>query len=444
MEENFDKKLSSKIKVIIEDQKIPYNPEHWDMLLAKKKKKRRFIVIWRYAATLLILLSVGSLSKFYFTQSDSDKTIEQKFIIGERNDSLKKNIQDNNENIFIAEDDKDILKKNNSEIIQADSITIKTIQSKNDPKNKVIISKDYITNTNKNYNTIKNDVENKPTYLVNNKEVVAQNRTEIEDKESIIIEQNIVAENKLKKDSLKDINKLIASSIKDEAVIEKNRSRTIKIGVNISSEINYNQEIVNSNLGFAGGISMDFPISKKLDLYSGILYTDQKLNMNDRGMVYDSGPGFISSDNKELKSEKVVLKGIEIPINLKYNFSLNDKKVFISSGFSSTYYFKENVETDYIVSTRIETVTQDSFGNNIVEYELEQSNEKIVKSNDNSFNLAKIINLSMGIELPLNKQQQSIVLEPYFKYSIKPVTGENIDFSSAGIFLRYNFSFYKK
>jgi len=446
LEENFNNKLSNKIKVVIENQKTPYNPKHWDMLLVKKKKKKHFIAFWRYAAILLMLLTVGGLGKFYYTPLNSKKTIEQKIIISERNDSLKNKIQDNNENIFIANDDNDILNKNNSEIGQKDSTTIKTIQSKINPKNQGIMSKNYITNTNKSDRAIKKQVENKPTDLITNEEVIAQNKNkkEIEEKESVIKEYIIVTENKLKKGALKDINELIASNTKDKTDIEENGSKIIKIGVNISSEINYNQEVVSSNLGFAGGLSIDFPISKKLDIYSGILYTNQKLNRNQQGMVYDSGPGLIENNNTQVKSEIIILKGLEVPVNLKYNFIINKKKVFISSGFSSIYYFEENMESEFVVSSRIETIKQDNFGNNIVQYELVQSNEKVIKSSGSSFNFANSINLSMGIELPLNKQQQSIIIEPYFKYSIKPVTQDNIDFSSVGIFFRYNFSFYKK
>ena len=444
MKEEFDIKLSNKIKAVIENQKLPYNPEHWDMFLAKKKKKKHFIVLWRFASTLLLLVTVGSLGNFYYTLSNSKKTIKREIIIGERNDSLEKKIQNNNENIFIANDDNDILNKINFEISQEDSTTIRTIQSKINSKNQMIISQNFITKPKKSYSEIKKDIENKPTDLVTSREVIAQNKKEIGEKESTIMEHNIVTENKLKKDSLKNINELIATNTKDKKDIEENGSRIIKIGVNISSEINYNQEIVNSNLGLAGGVSIDFPISKNLDLYSGILYTNQKINMNDRRRVYDSGLGIIGSNNTHVKSEKVILKGLEVPVNLKYNFIINKKKVFISSGFSSTYYFEENIEAEYIFSSRTETITQDYFGNNIVEYEFVQSNEKVVKSSDNSFNFANIINLSIGIELPLNKEQQSIIFEPYFKYSIRPVTQENIDFSSVGILLHYNFNFLKK
>lgn len=436
MTEEFDKKLSNKIKEVIEDQNLPYNPEHWDLLLVKKKKKKRIILLWRYAAAVILFIASGSLGKFFFSSSNSVNPIKQEIIIGERNDSLEKKFLNNDKNTFIVNEDVDSLNKYNSKMSQTDSIITKTDILK-------LVSKTRVT-VNENNRSIKSDVENNRMDLVNEKEIIAQNKTENKAKDEVFKDQNIVVNNESKKDSLKDINELIATNTKEKIDLKENTSKSIKIGLNISSEINYNQEYNNSNFGLAGGVSMDIPISKKLDIYSGILYTNQKLNLNNQNLIYDSGQGIISGESKQITSEKAILKGIEIPINLKYNFSINNKKVFISSGFSSTYYFKENIESGFVVSSRVETTIQDSFGNNIVQYELVQSNEKVIKSSDNSFNFANILNLSMGIEFPLKKQRQSIVLEPYFKYSIKPITKENIDFSSVGIFLRYNFSFYRK
>ncbi|MEN8126045.1 MAG: outer membrane beta-barrel protein [Bacteroidota bacterium] len=442
MKENFDKKLSNRIKEVVEDQNLPYNPEHWDMLLAKKneKKKKRYILLWRSAAALLLLIAVGSLGKFYFSQPNSEKIVAPEINIVNSNDSLKKENLNGSENTLIADENVDSLNTNKLQIKQTDSKFIKIIPPKTVEKTLITSNERSIPKKVENKNSIKNKIGNNNNDLVKKDDVIIQSKEDVKEKDDVFTEQVIVAENKPKKDSLKDINELIASKIDPK----KSTSKSIKIGVNISSGINYNQKIINSNLGFAGGVSIDLPLSEKLDLYSGILYTDQKLNVNGQDLVYASGPGILSGNDTQEKSEKAILKGIEIPVNLKYNFSINNKKVFVSSGFSSTYYFEENIETDYTVNSRVETITQDSFGNNIVKYNLVESNEKMVISGDNNFNFANILNLSMGIELPLNRKQQTIVLEPYFKYSIRPVTSENIDFSSAGIFLRYNFNFSQK
>ncbi len=440
MMEKFDKKLRNRIKEVIDDQNLPYNPEHWELLLDKKKKKRNYMLLWRYAATLLLLVSLGSMSKLFFTNSNQGEPVKQQMIISNRNDSLKKVISNESEKSFIVNENVDSFIDIDTGSSKAKSFYSKNIQIKKGPKEQVTSNKNFIAIGEKNINS-KESYEND---FVSEKETLIKDKSDAKTNDNVFTDQNIVAENELKNESLKDINELISENTEEKKDSKNNPSKSIKIGLNFSPEINYVQENNNSNFGFSGGISMDIPISNRFDIYSGMLYTNQKFSSNNQALIYDTDSGIINNEYEQITSEKTILKGIEIPINLKYNFSINDKKIFISSGISSTYYFEEKAELDITVNSRIETTIKDSFGNNIVQYELVQSDEKIISSNAGNFNFANILNLSIGIELPLKKQSQSIVLEPYFKYSIRPITKENIDFSSAGIFLRYNFSFYRK
>ncbi len=440
MMEKFDKKLSNRIKEVIGDQNLPYNPEHWELLLDKKKKKRNHILFWRYAAILLLLISLGSMSEFFFINSNQGEPAKQQMIISNRNDSIKKVISNESEKSFIVNENVDRFIDIDTSASKPNSFNTKTIQIKKVSKAQTSSNKYFIAKESKNINSkesYKND-------FVSEKETIIKDKLDVKANKNDFVDQNIVADNDLINESLKDINELVSENTKEKKDHKKPTSKSIKIGLNFSPEINYVQENNNSNFGFSGGISMDIPISNRFDIYSGMLYTNQKFNSNNQALMYDTDSGIINNENKQITSEKAILKGIEIPINLKYNFSVNDKKIFISSGISSTYYFEEKVESNITVNSRIETTIKDSFGNNIVQYELVQSDEKFVSSNAGNFNFANILNLSIGIELPLKKQNQSIVLEPYFKYSIRPITKENIDFSSAGIFLRYNFSFYRK
>jgi len=440
MMEKFDKKLSNRIKEVIDDQNLPYNPEHWELLLDKKKKKRNYMLLWRYAATLLLLISLGGLSKLFFNKSNHGESIKQQMIISNRNDSLKKIISKDSEKSFIVNENVDSLIDIDTGSSKVNSSNTKTIQINKEPKVQVSSNKNFITKGEKNINSKESDKND----FLSKKETLIKNKLDVKVNDNIVADQNIVAENELKKQSLKNINELVSENTEEKKELDKTTSKSIKIGLNFSPEINYVQENNNSDFGFSGGISMDIPISNRFDIYSGVLYTNQTFNSKNQALIYDTDSGIIKNEKEQVTSEKSILKGIEVPINLKYNFSVNDKKIFISSGVSSTYYFEEKVESNIIVHSRTETTSKDNFGNNIIQYELVQSEEKIVTSNDNNFNFANILNLSMGIELPLKKQHQSIVLEPYFKYSLKPITKENIDFSSAGIFLRYNFSFFRK
>ena len=56
MKDEFDKILSNKIKEVVDNQDIPYNPEHWKMLLHKKEKKnRKVFFFWKVAAFIVFL-----------------------------------------------------------------------------------------------------------------------------------------------------------------------------------------------------------------------------------------------------------------------------------------------------------------------------------------------------------------------------------------------------
>ena len=60
MEDKFDKILSNKIRELSNNNEIPYNLEHWNMLLSKKnKKKKRIFLYWKYAAVILMALFAG-------------------------------------------------------------------------------------------------------------------------------------------------------------------------------------------------------------------------------------------------------------------------------------------------------------------------------------------------------------------------------------------------
>ncbi|NLP58761.1 outer membrane beta-barrel protein [Lutibacter sp. B1] len=460
MEDNFDKILGNKIKEVFENRDVPYNPEHWEMLIAKKKKdKKRAFLYWRVAGFLLLALLAGGIGTFLFDNSDLKEKVKPE-IIDNKNDSLKKDTLKNNKNIFItSESKKDSIGSFESRISQIDSITSKIeVKTKSKKYYKTdAVSKTVITyNNNQNiYNkdsifeindlvdslkinklTTLNDLLKKNDRLTNNDET----------KKDTVTENKVIAANEknLNKDSLNVKKDLIAVLEEQKEKDNENDavSNSIKIGIGLAPILNYNNVNNNSNIGFSGGVSVEIPISKKFDIYTGVLYTNQKLNLN-KSDTYLSAADVVNSDNySELKSEDAIVKGIEIPVNLKYNFSIDKKKVFVSTGFSSTSYFKENIESNYIVSSRVEVTTQNQVGNNIVTYKTEQTNDKIVsENNSNKFNFANILNVSIGVELPVSKQNQSIIIEPYFKYSLKPVTEQKVDFSSVGVHLRYNFSF---
>lgn len=457
MEDNFDKILRDKIKEVSKKQNFTYNPEHWKMLMAKKKSnKKRILFYWQFAAFVLIALLAGDLGKYFFQNSNN---IKQKIIIDTNNDLLRIDTLKDNSKIFITSSGVDSINNLDSKISKMDSLS-----TDNKSKIESILksdSKTEIAVTSKQRIYQKQNSENNEAIVVINSVIshdsiekipIVNSKILLAEAEMIDKNKNIDTINKstdlafksaIKKQDSSFIKQGLAALIDDEETDEKSKRKHITYGIALSPIINYTTENDNSNVGFSGGVLVEIPIAANFDISTGVYYANQKLDLNQPNSY--SSDVVSAKNSSQLITKEAITKGLEIPVNVKYNFSLYKKIVFISAGFTSTSYFTEDIEANYLINGRTETNTQDLLGNNIVKYKLVQTEEKIITSNNaNNFNFANILNFSMGIDLPLNNSYQSIIIEPYFKYSLKPITAQKVDFSSAGVHFRYNFSFSRK
>jgi len=451
MKDNFDKKLSDKIKEVSNSNEIAYNPEHWNMLQDKmNNKKKRLFYYWKIAAVLLISLLLGGIGNYFYNENVNNKNFENpQIILDTKNDSLRIDSLKTNEHIFITSGDLDTLKikrrnnpsyKKSEHSINLESSIAKNIEveAQNDKKQLISINSD----------SLKTNL---------NSELLADTIVETANKntssDSILSEENLTENTiiqQLKKDSLANKKELLAVLEEELETTKQDSKKSIKLGLEVAPIFDYNQDNGSSNVGFAGGISLEIPISNKFDVQTGVFYADQKLNLNQSSVLYSDAVStinnsqLINGNSSQLINEEAVIKGIEIPLNVKYNFSVAQKDFFISAGVTSTSYIKENIESNYLVNERTEISSQDYLGNNIIKHELVQTNSKITTpANTSKFNFANYLNFSLGIKLPVNNQHQAIIIAPYFKYSLKPITKQQIDFNSGGVHLRYNFSFSK-
>lgn len=460
MKDNFDKKLSEKIREISNNNEIPYNPAHWNLLQSKmKKEKKRTLFYWQIAAFLLISILAGGIGKYFFNKNTTNNNYENnQIILDTKNDSLRVDSLKTNKEMFITSSDFDSI--NNTKLSKIDSIaSIKKHNSTYKKYKSTIKVESNIVNNIKTINPKeRNELINIETdslvrlsgNIINNKvlaDVVDKSNVSNNiDLDSIISSENLAKKTiieQIKKDSLAIKNDILAVLEEEKETIKQDSKKPLKFGLEVSPIFDYNQDNGSSNVGFAGGLTVEIPISNKFDINTGVFYADQKLNLNQSSTLYSDG--ISARSNSQLIDEEAVIKGIEIPLNIKYNFSVAKKDFFIAVGVTSTSYIKENIESNYLVNGRTETSSQDYLGNNIVKYKLVQTTSKIITpSNSSTFNFANYFNLSLGVKLPINKHRQAIIIAPYFKYSLKPLTKQQIDFNSGGVHLRYNFTFSKK
>ncbi|PHQ56034.1 MAG: hypothetical protein COC16_04025 [Lutibacter sp.] len=486
MQEKLDNKFSQKVKEVFENRQEPYNHEDWEKLKAKKDRAKDRFIFWFFGkstAIALLFLIIGGTGGLVLYNALQTTTInnEDDIIIGDTNstenddnliqDSLKNPIYNPyKKTIENSVDDYNIVKTNNNNDIKNNKIEDENNLKKlnNEHNNKIETKKINEHNAiasmqqkNKNqYNPSLNEKQINPksskdstNAFIKKSKLFALN-SEIADslktnQTKIIANTSKLAENLEKQEKLAvnsntfnpsdslTINEIELALEKTNGTETKNRAVTFSLV--LSPIINYNQANQNSDINFGGGILLDIPIFKNFDIYTGILIVNQRIDFQENTLQE-------VSSGKQLKSKKSVLTGLDIPINLKYNFEMNTNKMFVAVGLSSVTYLKENIESTYQISSTVLTESVDVFGNSILVSNTITTLEKETESlgTFNNFYFGKIINLSFGIELPFKNSRQSITIEPYFKYALGAITSENINFSSGGLNLELNLNGRKK
>lgn len=435
MSEKFDKILSDKIKDSLEQHKIVYDPEHWEQLKAKKNKNKRVAFwYWRVASILVVLLSI-SLFVNYFVDKSSDGKNDFKQKVNKENPTPKtiKDSLQNSQETFVAETTDSIKKRLNS--------SDKLQNTYKQPQNKTIQNNIAINKTIENNKTSDADLiieyENNKVKSILNNENIELSLTN-EKKDSLVKNKDLLME---PSDSiLNSLNLLEDNSINVE---KKLLDKKLKMGVLISSLYNVHDNKSSDDMAISSGLSLEIPLSNKFELFVGAIYSNQSFNILNQSNNL-SGIASAKGNNIILKSRAASVSAIEIPFNLKYNFKLNKRQLFVSTGISSVQYFNEKIENTFVENERNKITGKDSFGNSFVQYELKQTENSVESSiNSNKFELLGALNISAGILLPINNTNQSLIIEPYFKYSLNSITSQSVDYTNVGVQFRYNFSFKK-
>ena len=220
--------------------------------------------------------------------------------------------------------------------------------------------------------------------------------------------------------------------------------RTVRFGIYAATYVNYARGSNNSvNEGL--GISSDIRLSRKLNLSTGVAIGQNSLNYgsqyppeqaklltatnaaaaspNTLAAEAYSKNGF-SAATPSLKNYNANLVGLEVPINLKYQFNPAKSATFVSIGVSSGTFIKETYTSTYNYVT--------PFASN-----LSQTTDQSLQQNFNSFYFAKTLNFSFGMGYRV--AGNDLIIEPFVKYPIQGMGAQQIKFGSGGVNLKFNF-----
>lgn len=193
------------------------------------------------------------------------------------------------------------------------------------------------------------------------------------------------------------------------------------------------------NMGY--GFSMDYALSNKVSISSGISYNEMAATKNSGGSgVYYDSPNTMAamvSDTKSLKSVDANLVGIDIPLGIKYHLS---KKFYTNVGVSAFAVLNQKQNNNYLQGSVEYSANADvanSAGFKAV-FQQQTVSEAVPSGEIRGDKYLGFYNFSFGFKQPISGSK-AFSVEPFMKLPMKEFTKENLYLIGTGVRLKFDF-----
>ncbi len=392
MSEPFDNLPVDKIRSIFENYREPFNEDAWGLMKQKlvARKKRTYILFISIAKAASVILVAGFLLLYPFRSGNS--------YIGCMNHKVLKDsgklsrIHTPQTNTYAPIIQHYITYQDNKNYIH--SFADDTLDTNVQPEDKEFVA-----------NTTNDSLIHNPDHgyadLIN----------------TLGIDTSAMQPDS---DSLLDKRPVLLPE--EDFIIHKKSDKKFNVGIALTSYYGSSDIGATDNLSFGGGVQADYAITDFISVTSGILLADHQFNTSGgnalKGVLAESNDydhAIAGTPDKEIR-----LVGLDIPINISFRLD----RFSITSGVSSMVYLKE-------------TYSEDNYVENEYLNMYEKVNTTDSKGAFQTFDFAKLINLSVGYFIPMKKGK--LVLEPFAKIPIGDMTGYDISYGYGGVSLRYEF-----
>lgn len=204
----------------------------------------------------------------------------------------------------------------------------------------------------------------------------------------------------------------------------ENQTGRLTLSMAFTTDMNSVNGIGNSKAGISSGFGINYRISKGISAGTGIYYS-QKEYTSDKYSYYTTEKPFSTwaSYSRQIDADCSV---IDIPLNMNVLLSKTKKTGIIASAGLSSYIMLSE-KYNFIYNS---TPSYPSAGR---KYKINNANQHIMS----------IVNLSIGIEKPIDNQS-SIVIQPYAKLPLSGIGQGETELKSFGIGFQLNYSMKKK
>ncbi len=205
------------------------------------------------------------------------------------------------------------------------------------------------------------------------------------------------------------------------------------------------------------GLSLSYAINNKIKISSGIAHTKISASRSfanptpvasDADIVMEQPQGtksltnsiaFAPQQNNYLQQVNGYLSGIDIPLEVSYSFN---KKLYAATGVSGLLVLNDRKEYTYL-NSRNERITVETEQGGLKESKLVQFNvkntiNKPVQNTADNIPFLGFYNLSVGYKQNISGKG-AVSIEPFIKVPLKATSSQKLNYSSAGIRLKFDF-----
>lgn len=404
-----DKELIEHIATQLKNHEETYPNGAWERFSEKEKKKRR-IVYWPLWAAAALILVFGGV--FFTLNNASQKTnlttaktkTPQNSITGLNNHAPAKNSTDRlNENTIV-------LNNLNGTKLPVKTAERTTLPLEENKQYSDVDNSEYLVPVNTNLLDNKLSGNNISTFSSKNFEILTEKKKTAPNKK-------VTFEELLAQDTRANQHKTSSKT---------NENSKWQPDVYVAPAMG-NDNKVNMNYGF----SLSYAIANKLSISSGISYA----SISATESLDASAPQTLSGKN--LASVDAKVRGINVPLELKYNIS---DKLYTNVGVSALAVLNNSLQNSYIVN-QVQSFSSPAV-NGYADSKTMIVKEKTVEPQpEASIDPDKYIgfyNFSLGYKQKISKKN-NIAIEPFLRLPMKTFSKENLNLTNGGLRLKIDF-----
>ncbi|MCZ4222260.1 hypothetical protein [Pedobacter rhodius] len=434
-----DKELIDHIKDNLQAHEEAYAPGAWERFSVQEEKKRSGFIYWPLWSAAAIILIAGSVFFLQYNRLSKDESIvktskqkikQQKSVIKEQSPQAT---------ILAGQLPGEINPDTgNSPEIESNSIPqgqILTFEQKNGLANNLtditpaIAAGLHDTNVLENQSILLGKV-----YSDRISSNMIINKVEISPEKKKTYPAKITFEQLLEQDSHQN------SLVKNE---KSKSSAKWEPGIFVAPSMG-NDNKVNMNYGF----SLSYNLADKLSISSGIAYAALSTTGNPsagNSNISDATPNAnfsaksvaYSSASKSLESVNANVRGINIPLELRYNIN---SKFYTGIGVSALAVLNNKQNNNYLVSSAQNTTVANTMG--VSEQKMLLVTERVSEpQNESSATSDKYIgfyNFSLGYKQKISKKN-NFAVEPFLRLPMKTFSNDNLNLTNGGVRLKFDF-----